>query len=86
VLLFELCGGLPPFYCEEQLAMYQRIMHVKFTFPQHFSKVGPRAAGGLGSSWAAAVAGLGSGWARGQQCCGLGGGGGACSSGLPGDS
>jgi cGMP-dependent protein kinase len=40
VLIFELCGGLPPFYEEDKLAMYQRIVHVKYAAPAHFSKVG----------------------------------------------
>ena len=46
VLVFELVGGLPPFYCEDKLAMYQRVVHLTYSFPAHFSKVGFSRAGG----------------------------------------
>jgi hypothetical protein len=40
VLIFELCNGLPPFYHEDRLQMYQKIVGGKYTFPATFSKVG----------------------------------------------
>ena len=39
VLIFEVCSGLPPFYCDDRLAMYQRTVHLQYTMPSHFSKV-----------------------------------------------
>lgn len=40
VLIYELCNGLPPFYHEDRLQMYQKIVAAKYTFPATFSKVG----------------------------------------------
>jgi hypothetical protein len=81
VLLFELCGGLPPFYCEDKLAMYQRILHAKYAFPQHFSKVGRACAGAgqPGGAWGL-VAGVLGGWRAGWLACWVAGvlGGAAC--------
>lgn len=31
VLIFELCHGLPPFYQEDKLAMYRKIVQVRCT-------------------------------------------------------
>lgn len=40
VLIYELCHGLPPFYHEDKIQMYQRIVNGKYSFPPTFSKVG----------------------------------------------
>lgn len=37
VLIFELCSGLPPFYMEDKLAMYRRIVSMRYDMPSNFS-------------------------------------------------
>jgi serine/threonine protein kinase len=37
VLAYELVAGCPPFYSEDRMAMYEAIVHVRYTFPRHFS-------------------------------------------------
>eukprot|EP00884_Botryococcus_braunii_P004083 jgi/Botrbrau1/13676/Bobra.0378s0008.1 len=38
VLLYEMLAGYPPFYDEDRVTMFKNICHVKYTFPQNFSK------------------------------------------------
>lgn len=39
VLIYEMLAGYPPFYDEDRVVMFKNICHVKYTFPQNFSKV-----------------------------------------------
>jgi hypothetical protein len=39
VLIYELAGGLPPFYDEDRLVMFQRICDCKLRFPPQFTAV-----------------------------------------------
>jgi serine/threonine protein kinase len=39
VLIYEMVAGYPPFYDEDRVTMFKNICHVKYSFPQHFSKV-----------------------------------------------
>ena len=39
MLAYELVAGCPPFYCEDRMAMYEAIVHVKYGIPRHFSPV-----------------------------------------------
>jgi hypothetical protein len=55
VLIYELCNGLPPFYQEDRLQMYQKIMAAKYTFPATFSNVGDHGTGGGQPGWAMAA-------------------------------
>ena len=37
VLVYEMCAGYPPFYDDDPLATYKKILKGGLTFPQHFS-------------------------------------------------
>lgn len=38
VLLYEMVTGLPPFYEEDQVALFRNICNLKYSFPRHLSK------------------------------------------------
>ena len=38
VLIFEMLSGFPPFYDDDPMGTYQKILHGKIDFPSHFSR------------------------------------------------
>ena len=38
VLMYELVAGIPPFYADDPMEVYEKILSSNMTFPQHFTK------------------------------------------------
>ena len=38
ILIYEMLSSYPPFYDEDPMKTYAKIMHGKIAFPSHFSK------------------------------------------------
>jgi CRP-like cAMP-binding protein len=38
VLIYELVAGIPPFYADDPMEVYEKILSSNMTFPQHFTK------------------------------------------------
>merc|ERR1712070_510272 len=38
VLIYEMVAGMPPFYADDPMEVYEKILSVKMMIPQHFSK------------------------------------------------